>query len=103
VRYATGRPGIVYCDHAFDGLGYGALSLNADATFRDGFGPVPAWRNDLAALEIIESEGPVQNAARRDELVKDVRGKGLMLGWNLGRRARSSSRTIRFWLFETTA
>ena len=29
-RGATGRPGIVYCGHAFHGLTYGALSLNGD-------------------------------------------------------------------------
>src|ERR1700693_4104691 len=39
-RPATGRPGIVYCDHAFHGLTYGALSLNGDANFRDGFQPL---------------------------------------------------------------
>jgi ornithine--oxo-acid transaminase len=33
-RGATGRPGIVYCDHAFHGLSYGALSLNGNAIFR---------------------------------------------------------------------
>ena len=37
---ATGRPGIVYCDHAFHGLTYGALSLNGDPNFRDGFEPL---------------------------------------------------------------
>jgi ornithine--oxo-acid transaminase len=55
-RCATGRSGVVYCDHAFHGLSYGALSLNGDATFRDGFGPLlPGCAevafNDLAALE----------------------------------------------------
>lgn len=55
-RCATGRAGIVYCDHAFHGLTYGALSLNGDPTFRDGFGPllpgcVEVPFNDLAALE----------------------------------------------------
>ncbi len=55
-RSATGRPGIVYCDHAFHGLSYGALSLNGDPTFKDGFGPLlPGCAevpfNDLAALE----------------------------------------------------
>jgi ornithine--oxo-acid transaminase len=55
-RYATGRPGIVFCDHAFHGLSYGSLSLNGDATYRDGFGPLlPGCTdvpfNDLAALE----------------------------------------------------
>ena len=39
-RYATGRPRLLYCDHAFHGLTYGALSLNGDAQFRDGFGPL---------------------------------------------------------------
>ena len=36
-RAATGRPAIVYCDHAFHGLTYGALSMNGDAIFRKGF------------------------------------------------------------------
>lgn len=55
-RRATGRPGIVYCTEAFHGLSCGALSLNGEATFRDGFGPllpncsgIPF--NDLMALE----------------------------------------------------
>ena len=39
-RSATGRPGIVYCGHAFHGLSYGALSLNGDGIFREGFGPL---------------------------------------------------------------
>src|SRR5713226_10526087 len=55
-RAATGRPGIVYCEHAFHGLSYGALSLNGDDVFRNGFEPllpdcfsVPF--NDLLARE----------------------------------------------------
>lgn len=55
-RGATGRPGVVYCDHAYHGLSYGSLSLTDDANFRGGFGPllpdctvIPF--NDLAALE----------------------------------------------------
>lgn len=55
-RAATGRAGIVFCDHAFHGLTYGALSLNGDAIFRGGFEPlVPDCFSvpfdDLAALE----------------------------------------------------
>jgi ornithine--oxo-acid transaminase len=55
-RGATGRAGIVYCDHAFHGLSNGALSLNGDEIFRSGFEPllpdcarIPF--NDLTALE----------------------------------------------------
>src|ERR1700757_2147812 len=55
-RGATGRPGIVYCAHAYHGLTYGALSLTGDANFRSGFEPLlPGCTsvpfNDLAALE----------------------------------------------------
>jgi ornithine--oxo-acid transaminase len=55
-RCATGRPGIVYCSHAFHGLSYGALSINGDETFREGFAPflancVEVPFNDLDALE----------------------------------------------------
>jgi ornithine--oxo-acid transaminase len=55
-RYHTRRPGLVYCDHGFHGLTMGALSLNGDDIFREGFGPlldgsrsVPF--DDLSALE----------------------------------------------------
>ena len=55
-RGATGRPGIVYCDHAFHGLTYGALSLNGDeisatASSRCCRDCTAVPFNDLAALE----------------------------------------------------
>ena len=55
-RAATRRDGIVYCSHAFHGLTYGALSLNGDDSFRDGFGPllpgcIAVPFNDFAALD----------------------------------------------------
>jgi ornithine--oxo-acid transaminase len=55
-RAATGRDAIVHCSHSFHGLTYGALSMNGDAIFKQGFGPlVPAAReipfDDLPALE----------------------------------------------------
>lgn len=55
-RYATRRPGIVYCEHGFHGLTMGSLSLNGEEIFRDGFGPLlPGTHripfNDLDALE----------------------------------------------------
>jgi ornithine--oxo-acid transaminase len=39
-RAATARPRILYAEHAFHGLTLGSLSLNGDAIFRDGFGPL---------------------------------------------------------------
>jgi ornithine--oxo-acid transaminase len=55
-RVATGRSGIIYCEHAFHGLSYGALSINGDDIFRSGFEPflpgcVRIPFNDLVALE----------------------------------------------------
>jgi ornithine--oxo-acid transaminase len=55
-RYTTKREKIVYCEHGFHGLTMGALSLNGEQIFREGFGPLlPACDaipfNDLSALE----------------------------------------------------
>ncbi len=78
-RGATGRQGIVHCDHAFHGLTYGALSLNGDDMFRAGFGPllpdcasVPF--DDLAALEQALSS---RNVAAF--IVEPIQGKGVNL------------------------
>ena len=76
-RSATGRPGLVYCSHAFHGLTYGALSINGDATFRQGFEPllpgcIEIPFNDLAALERV--------LAARDVaafVVEPIQGKGV--------------------------
>jgi len=55
-RCHTGRPGLVYCERGFHGLTLGALSLNGDDLFRDGFGPLLQGTHripfdDLEALE----------------------------------------------------
>jgi ornithine--oxo-acid transaminase len=76
-RGATGRPGIVYCSHAFHGLTYGALSLNDDANFRQGFEPLlPGCTaipfNDLAALEQALSSREVAAF-----IVEPIQGKGV--------------------------
>jgi ornithine--oxo-acid transaminase len=78
-RAATGRPRIVYAEHAFHGLTLGALSLNGDAHFRDGFGPLlPACDavpfGDLDALERELARGDVAAF-----VVEPVQGKGVNL------------------------
>ncbi|TAN53267.1 MAG: aspartate aminotransferase family protein [Methylococcaceae bacterium] len=78
-RYTTRREKIVYCEHAFHGLTLGALSLNGEEVFREGFGPLlPQCNavpyNDLAALE--------QALAARDVaafIVEPIQGKGVNL------------------------
>src|SRR5437763_8536895 len=39
-RAATGRGRVLYAEHAFHGLTLGSLSINGNAEFRDGFGPL---------------------------------------------------------------
>jgi ornithine--oxo-acid transaminase len=78
-RGATGRPGIVYCDHAFHGLTYGALSLNGDDMFRSGFSPllpdcVSVPFDDLGALEQALSSRGVAAF-----IVEPIQGKGVNL------------------------
>ena len=78
-RAATGRSGIVYCNHAFHGLTYGALSLNGDETFRNGFEPllpdcVSIPFNDLTALE-----QALSSRRMAAFIVEPIQGKGVIL------------------------
>ncbi len=78
-RAATGRSGILYCEHAFHGLSYGALSLNGDEIFRKGFEPfLPECTaipfNDLDALEKALSSRQVAAF-----IVEPIQGKGVNL------------------------
>lgn len=76
-RAATGRPGILYCEHAFHGLSNGALSLNGDEIFREGFGPllphcVRIPFNDLSALE-----KALHSRTIAAFIVEPIQGKGV--------------------------
>lgn len=75
-RYATGRPRILYCGHAFHGLTAGSLSVNGEAGFRDGFAPLlpdtAVELGDLAALERELARGDVAGF-----VVEPIQGKGV--------------------------
>jgi ornithine--oxo-acid transaminase len=75
-RYATGRPRILYAEHAFHGLSTGALALNGGEDFRRGFGPlVPSTAvpfSDAAALERGLAAGDVAAF-----VVEPIQGKGV--------------------------
>ena len=78
-RAATGRPRVLYAEHAFHGLTLGALSLNGNAEFRDGFGPllpscerVPFGDADVLAHELEAGEVAAF-------VVEPVQGKGVNL------------------------
>jgi ornithine--oxo-acid transaminase len=78
-RAATGRPRVLYAEHAFHGLTLGSLSINGNSEFRDGFGPLlPGCEavgfGDLDALEHELARGDVAAF-----IVEPVQGKGVNL------------------------
>ena len=78
-RYTTKREKIIYCEHAFHGLTTGALSLNGENLFREGFGPLlPGCAavpfDDLPALERALSNKDVAAF-----IVEPIQGKGVNL------------------------
>ncbi len=89
-RASTGRPRILYAEHAFHGLTLGSLSLNGDAIFRDGFGPllpcceavpfgdVEALERALAGGGAGASAGPEAGRGEVAALVVEpIQGKGV--------------------------
>lgn len=78
-RAATGRPRMLYLDHAFHGLTLGTLSINGAREFREGFEPLmPGFdmvpMNDLGALERELSRGDVAAF-----IVEPIQGKGVYI------------------------
>jgi acetylornithine/succinyldiaminopimelate/putrescine aminotransferase len=56
-RYSTGKPRVLYCDHAFHGLTAGSLSVNGAKEFRGGFGPLlPGGSVPFGDLVALSSE-----------------------------------------------
>lgn len=76
-RATTGRARILYAEHAFHGLTLGALSLNGEAIFREGFGPLLPGCDavpfgDVDALQRELAHGDVAGF-----VVEPVQGKGV--------------------------
>jgi ornithine--oxo-acid transaminase len=78
-RAATGRPRVLYAEHAFHGLTLGSLSLNGSEEFRDGFGPlIPGCeRVPFGDLEALERQLEREDIAAF--VVEPVQGKGVNL------------------------
>ena len=75
-RYATGRPRIIYCDHAFHGLTTGSLSVNGAAEFRQGFDPLlPDARIPFGSLDALEAE--LRKGGVAALIVEPIQGKGV--------------------------
>lgn len=75
-RRATGRPRVLYCAHAFHGLTAGALSVNGENAFRDGFAPLlPDTAVELGDLDALERELRAGDVAAL--VVEPIQGKGV--------------------------
>ena len=76
-RAATGRPRVLYAEHAFHGLTLGSLSLNGNEEFRAGFGPLlegcdPVPFGDAEALR-----GELERGDVAALVLEPVQGKGV--------------------------
>lgn len=91
-RKATGRPGLVYCTHAFHGLSYGALSLNGDNYFRDKFGPFLPHCAEVPFNELAPLERALSTREVAAFIVEPIQGKSVNIpdGGRRRRRGRST-------------
>jgi ornithine--oxo-acid transaminase len=78
-RAATGRPRILYAEGAFHGLTLGALSLNGNPEFREGFGPLVPGCDvvPFGDLDALERELQARDVAAF--LIEPIQGKGVNL------------------------
>ncbi|HEY3477866.1 MAG TPA: aspartate aminotransferase family protein, partial [Streptomyces sp.] len=75
-RYATGKPRVLYCTHAFHGLTTGSLSVNGEGGFRDGFAPLlPDTAIEMGDLDALERELKRGDVAAL--IVEPIQGKGV--------------------------
>jgi ornithine--oxo-acid transaminase len=78
-RAATGRPRVLYAEHAFHGLTLGSLSINGNREFREGFGPLLPG---CEAVAFGDEEALARALAPGDVaalVIEPVQGKGVNL------------------------
>src|SRR5438270_9870601 len=78
-RAATRRPRILYCDRGFHGLTMGALSVNGNPEFRQGFGPLLPDCNQVPFGDLDALEGELTGGDVAALILEPVQGKGVYL------------------------
>ncbi|HLH64742.1 MAG TPA: aspartate aminotransferase family protein [Solirubrobacteraceae bacterium] len=76
-RAATGRPRVLYADHAFHGLTLGSLSINANAEFRAGFGPLLPGCDQIRFGDLDSLERELERGDVAALVLEPVQGKGV--------------------------
>ncbi|MHB8241819.1 MAG: aspartate aminotransferase family protein [Solirubrobacteraceae bacterium] len=78
-RAATGRPRILYAENGFHGLTLGALSLNGNKEFREGFGPFVPGCDSVPFGDLDTLERELRHGDVAAFVVEPIQGKGVNL------------------------
>jgi ornithine--oxo-acid transaminase len=78
-RAATSRPRVLYAEHAFHGLTLGALSINGNDEFREGFGPFLPGCDAVGFGEVAALEQQLAAGDVAAFVVEPIQGKGVNL------------------------
>jgi ornithine--oxo-acid transaminase len=78
-RRATGRPRVLYADHAFHGLTFGALSANGGSDFKAGFGPLLPGFDQVPFGDVDALEAAMRSRDVAAFVVEPIQGKGVNL------------------------
>jgi ornithine--oxo-acid transaminase len=76
-RAATGRGRVLFAEHAFHGLTLGALSLNGNDEFRDGFGPLLPGCEAVPFGDVDALRRELESGDVAAFVVEPVQGKGV--------------------------
>ncbi len=79
VRCATGRPRVIFADHAFHGLTTGALSLNGAHEFRDRFGSLLPGCSSVPFGDIDALRRELRAGDVAAFVVEPIQGKGVFV------------------------
>jgi ornithine--oxo-acid transaminase len=78
-RAATGRARVLFAEHAFHGLTLGALSLNGNDEFRDGFGSLLPGCEAIPFGDVDALERELERGDVAAFVIEPVQGKGVNL------------------------
>ena len=76
-RYTTKRERIIHCEHSFHGLTSGALALNGEEIFREGFGSLLPHCNAIPFNDLTALEKALSTKEVAAFFVEPIQGKGV--------------------------